>query len=324
MDIFTHHCAQLFLDWFNGRFGRVFTLQVGDGGPAASTEVDGEAAAMDGDYSLLLLVQRLYETAVPGWDERRQALEERLSSMLRGAFALWVPPRAPLLAPEPEESDFVRRVQLAAVSLPSGARAEVHLPARLRLARSQGEGAYVSVMGGLSRYWTAISDRARGVFYLDSNAVYRVTADEERRRALFDRIGEWCGRLNVGEGAELDGEDSWTVQRLPAALDSFQRTAVLGCPPSFDPTDGTHIRRLLRKSLAAANERFRQIERNTLRAVALVSIWEYTDEEGVTATLRGMDSALFSDIDVIVVLADGGLRMALSPRILPWKDSWGT
>ena len=310
MDAFTHHCAQLFLDWFNSRFGRAFVPQGG--------EVAGEATAVDGDDSLLLLAQPLYETGGPDWEERRQALEDRLSGALHGAFALWVPPKAPLPGLEPEESDFVRRAQLAAASLPPGGRAEAHLPVRLRLARSREEGAYVSVVGGLARHWTTISEQARGAFYLDSSAVHRVTADPERRLALFHRIAEWCGRLEVGEGAELDGEDSWTAQRLPKALDGFERTAIFGCPPSFDPTDGTNVRRLLRKRLSAASERFRQEGPGPLRALALVSIWEYTDEEAVTATLRGMDSALFSEIDVITVLADGGARMALSPRTLPW------
>ena len=131
MNIFTHHCAQLFLDWFNGRFGRAFALQSG-GTAIGVAEVDGEAAAVDGDYSLLPLAQRLYETEAPGWDERRQAVEERLSLALRGPFVLWVPPKAPLPGPEPEESDFVRRVQLAAApsstSPPSGAARPVASP----------------------------------------------------------------------------------------------------------------------------------------------------------------------------------------------------
>ncbi len=306
------YLGQLFLAWFNQRHGRDFALLPEAGavqtGPSAG---DGMAAARlwagDGEHRLALIVDRLYESEDAAWDSRRRQLEDRLSHALHAPHLLWMPPQARLPGAEPEESEFVLRVQMGAAPLVAGGRGEVSLLVPLRLGKTQDDGAYVSVVGGLSRYWTAISERVRGVFDLDSTALHRLSRRPEVREEILARIADHSSRLSVGEGVEFEAEEAWTIQRLADG----EATFIVGCPPSVDPTDGTILRRLMRRRLAAANEALGSLEAD-LKALALVGVWEYAEDEGAGAILRGFDPAIFSNIDIIAILADGDVRPALS------------
>jgi len=259
-------------------------------------------------------VDRLYESEDAAWDRRRLEVEDRLTRALHAPHLLWVPPQAPLPGEEPEESAFVLQVQMGAAPLLAGGRGEVALSVPLRLGKTQDDGAYVSVVGGLSRHWTAISERVRGAFNLDSTALHRLSRRPEVREEIFARIADCSSRLSVGEGLEFEAEEAWTIQKLAEGEEVF----IVGCPPDFDPTDGTSPRRLMRRRVAAANEALGSLEAD-LKALALVGVWEYAEDEGASAILRGFDPAIFSNVDVIAIVADGEVRPALSARTLPWR-----
>ncbi|MCH8995186.1 MAG: hypothetical protein IH959_09525 [Chloroflexi bacterium] len=57
-----------------------------------------------------------------------------------------------------------------------------------------------------------------------------------------------------------------------------------------------------------------------LRAVALVGIYEYAELETAGATVKALDPSLFSRLQVVCVLADGGVRPTFLPRSLPWAE----
>jgi hypothetical protein len=298
------YLSQLFLAWFNQRHGRDFAL-------LPEPEPSGERAAAlwarDGEHRLALVADRLYETEDAGWESRRRQLEERLSRALHAPHLLWMPPQARLPAEGPEESEFVLRVQMGAAPLVAGGRGEVSLLVPLRLGKTQDDGAYVSVVGGLSRHWPVISERARGIFNLDSTALHRLSRRPEVRADILTRIVDVSSHLSAGEGVELEAEEAWTIQKLAEGEGTF----IVGCPPSFDSTDGTVLRRLMRRRVAAANESLGSLEAD-LKALVLAGVWEYAEDEGASAILRGFDLAIFSNIDLIAILADGEVRPALS------------
>jgi len=131
--------------------------------------------------------------------------------------------------------------------------------------------------------------------------------------ALLTQIAEQSAGLSVGQGVVFDAEEAWTVQKLTEG----DKVLIVGCPPSYDPADGTNIRRLMRRRVAAANEALGALEAD-VKALALAGIWEYAEDEGASAILRGFDPAVYSNIHVIAVLADGEARPALSARTMPW------
>jgi hypothetical protein len=308
------YIGQLFLTWFNQRHRRDFALLPETGPAAGDRPANSQLWASDGQYRLALAVDRLYESEDAAWDRRRPEVEERLTRALHAPHLLWVPPQAPLPGEEPEESEFLRRVQMGAAALLAGGRGEVSLPVPLRLGKAQDDGAYVSVVGGLSRHWAAISERVRGAFDLDSTALHRLSRRPEVREEVFARIVDCSLRLSVGEGLEFEAEEAWTIQKLAEG----EKVFIVGCPPDFDPTDGTTLRRLMRRRVAAANGGLISLEAD-VKVLALVGVWEYAEDEGASAILRGFDPAIFSNIDVIAILADGEVRPALSARTLPWK-----
>jgi hypothetical protein len=144
-------------------------------------------------------------------------------------------------------------------------------------------------------------------------ALHRLSKRPEAREQVLAQIAEHSSRLSVGEGVQFEAEEAWTVQKLAEG----DEVLIVGCPPSFDPTDGTNLRRLTRRRVVAANEALGSLEAD-VKVLALVGIWEYAEDEGASATLRGFDPAVYANIDVIAILADGEARPALAARTLPW------
>lgn len=309
------YLGQIFLAWFNQRHGRDFALEPEDGAEAAAPAKQTVLWAGDSQYRLALAVGRLYESEDAAWNERRLEIEAALTRALHRPFLLWMPPQARLPGPEPAESRFVLRLQMGAAPLLPGGRGEVTLPVFLRLGKMREEGAYVSVVGALSRHWSAISSRVRGAFNLDALELHRLSRRPEALEELLTQIAEQSAGLSVGQGVQFEAEEAWTIQKLVEG----DKVLIVGCPPSYDPTDGTNIRRLMRRRVVAANEALGALEAD-VRALALVGIWEYAEDEGASAVLRGFDPAVYNNIDVIAVLADGEARPALAGRTLPWGE----
>jgi len=307
------YLGQLFLAWFNQRHDRDFALLPETGPAVGGRPASAQLWASDGQYRLALAVDRLYESEDAVWNERRLEVEDRLTRALHAPYLLWMPPQARLPGPQPDEFEFAIRVQMGAAPLVAGGRGEVLLPVRLRLAKARDDGAYVSVVGALSRHWSAISQRVRGSFNLDSTALHRLSRRPEAREEVFTLISDHCSRLSVGEGVQFEAEEAWTIQKLAEG----EEVLIVGCPPSFDPTDGTSLRRAMRRRVTAANEALGALEAD-VKALALVGVWEYADDEGASATLRGFDSTVYRNIDVIAILADGEVRAALVAPSMPW------
>ncbi|MEX0787071.1 MAG: hypothetical protein WD939_10580 [Dehalococcoidia bacterium] len=304
-DLAFAHCARLLLDWLNARWETSFELQP-----------DGDAfLASDGEHRIGLSIATLWEDDTT-WDERRRSMAERLSNDAGGSYLLWVPPRGDVPADEPGATGFVQRVQQAATTLEPGERTEVLFPVTVKMGKTREEGGYASVVGGLSRWWTRITENVNGTFHVDSSRLHRITLDGEAREQLWDTIGRLSRGMEVGQAADFEVEEAWTLQRLSAGEPGF---ALAGAPPSIDPTEGILVRRAVRKRLAAANEALDALDVE-LRAVGLIGSYEYGELETAGATVKALDPSLFSRLAVVCILADGEVRPTFLPRALPWAE----
>jgi hypothetical protein len=291
------YAVRLFLAWLNERYRRSF---------APSGDFTDVWQADDNDASLTIASAELYE-ANEAWRERCDDLCERLDATRPGVYLLWQPPKTDLPAEEPDESEWVRRVVLTASKLASGRSGEVRLPVRLALGKVREEGGHASVTGGLGRYWTSISERLNGSFFLDSRGLNRFTKDEEERTQLYDNIGALSQGLEVGDVVEFETEDAWSLQRLPRSEGLNDGWAIAGCPPGFEPDDGSAVRRLLRRRLSDASEALSGV-RGSARVLVLVGAYEYMDFENAGPSLRGFDPALAAAFDIIALVSDAEVK----------------
>jgi hypothetical protein len=304
---FVRACAHLLLDWLNARFDASFT----------SLEPRNDAfIASDGAHSVGLFVAPLWEED-PSWSERLRAQEALLDAGgIDGSFLLWVPPRAGLPVQEPAASAWVHRVLDAAATLAPGDRTEVAFPVVIKMGKSREEGGYASVSGGLSRWWTRITESVQGTFSVDSTAVHRITHDGDARERLWQSIGEIARDVAVGQAVEFEIDEAWTLQRL--ANGAPRGFALAGAPPAIDPTDGILVRRAARKRLQQANEGLAPLDVD-LRAVGLVGAYEFAELEGASATVKALDPGLYARLEAVCVLTDGDVRPTFLPRSLPWQ-----
>jgi hypothetical protein len=305
------YAVRLFLHWLNERYQRAYTPAKGEGElwQAADPESRGIAIA----------TALLYE-GDDAWQERCDELNRRLDETRPGSYLLWQPKGGELPDGEPDESEWVRRVVLTASKLASGRRGEARLPVRLGLGKIKDEGGYASVTGGLGRHWPEISHRLEGSFYLDTRGLNRFTTDEEEREQLFEHIALLSQGLAVGDFVEFEHEDAWSLQRLargPAGEGMEDGWAIAGCPPGFDPNDGGAIRRILRRSLAAAAEQLKGVSGVT-RALVVVGAYDYMEGENAGPSLRGFDPALAAGFDVIALVADADVKALRLARGLPF------
>jgi hypothetical protein len=310
------YATRLFLAWVNERYRRSFApVDLKN-----ETWLAEDETAPDAPGGRIGIVAARLSEARPGWEERCRELEQRLDEARPGSYLLWVPPGGKLPAEEPDESEWVRRVVLAASRLASGRKGEVRLPVKMVLAKVRDEGGYANVIGGLSRYWTTVTEKVDGTFYLDSQGLKRLTRDQQEREELFDHIGMLSQGVQKGEAVEFEHEDAWSVQRLPrgaAGKGMAEGWAITGCPEGFDPDEGAVTRRLLRQKLVAAREAL-AARPGALKALVLVGAYDYMENETAGPALRGFDPTLAASLDIVALVADTEVRPIVMSRQVPW------
>ncbi len=263
----------------------------------------------------------LWEDApVPGADALAEVLSADAASdpgIEDGAYAVWVPPRAVLPTEEPGASNL--RVLLAngLKRLPEGERREVRLPVSVKLAKMEADGAYVSVTGGMSPVWLAMSEGVPGSFHLDSRSVHRLSEEAAEVDILVSRVRDRAAVLEPGELSDVAVHDYWVVSRLPATLPPGVR--VISTPPEVDPQDGTGIRRFFRREVQRAVDQKRAGGAD-LAVLVVVAPVAHLKDELVTAALKGMNPVLYGALDLVALVADGAVRQVLQPRSLPWEQ----
>ncbi len=300
--------------WMGNRFYRTFRVAESDPAPF--------------DF---LLTQRERSVGVDVgllWDEDPRppgadALEEMLSADVEtdegiapGSYAVWVPPKGRVPTEEPEVSNLRLILARAMRTLAPGDRREARIPVTVKLAKLQTEGAYVSVVGGLSPVWLAMSEGIPGSFHLDARPIHRLPEETAEVDILVSRVRDFAMALEPGELTDIPLHDHWVVSRLPDGAP--EGVTVIVAPPDIDPADGTNVRRRFRQEVQRAVDGKRAGERD-LAVLAVVGAFAHIGEELVTASLRGMNPALYTALDLIVVIADGQMRQVLQPRSLPWE-----
>ncbi len=304
------YAAALLVEWFGGRTGRAYAL----------TSVRDEGGvpvfvATSPEGTLAVAMASLFEPETDALaEDARVMMEERLSGgSVRGPYVVWVPPRAVVPSEEPDASDFVQRVQQVAAPMLPGTRGEVELPAPVQLAKMRDEGGYASVIGGLSRWWTLITERVNGTFHVNSSKIRRAPQSSELREKLFDRIAEKSRDLQKGDAVEFDTVEAWTVQRLSDDPLGERGFAVVQAPPNVDPSDGTLMRRLVRKRLKDAAEALAQVDAD-VKGVGLIAIYEYAEHENVGSFVKSLDPGLFAKLQLVAAIVDGEVRPVFQPR----------
>lgn len=307
--------AHMLAAWMGGRFYRTFRLAEDDPAP-----FDFVLAQRDRTVGTSVGVLWEEEPRPAGVD----ALEDVLSSDVEtdegiapGAYAVWVPPTARVPTQEPEFSDLRIILARAMRSLGPGERREARIPVTVKLAKLQLDGAYVSVVGGLSTAWLAMSEGIPGSFHLDSRPVHRLPEETAELDILVSRVRDYAMALEPGELTDIGLHDHWVVSRLPDGAPSG--VTVIAAPPELDPQDGVNIRRRFRQEVQRAVDQKRAGQAD-LAALAVVGPFAHIGEELVTASLRGMNPALYTALDLVVVIADGQVRQVLQPRSLPWEQ----
>jgi len=306
--------AHMLAAWMGGRFYRTFRVTEDDPTPF--------------DFVLNQRERTVGVAVGVLWDEEPRpagadALEDMLSGDVEtdegiapGAYAVWVPPTAVIPTEEPEVSDLRITLGRTLRHLEVGDRREARIPVTVKLAKLQTEGAYVSVVGGLSPQWLAMSEGIPGSFHLDSRPIHRLPEETAEVDILVSRVRDFAIALEPGELTDINLHDHWVVSRLPDG--SPPGVTVITSPPAVDPSDGTNVRRRFRQEVQRAVEQ-KQAGEADLVVLAVVGPFARIGAELVTASLRGMNPALYTALDLVVVIADGSVRQVLQPRSLPWE-----
>ena len=308
---------RMLADWMGQKFYRTF-------------RIDTEQSPTPFDAVLMQRERRVGVSVGVLWEETPEvpgaaALGELLTAdaaadpgILDGGYVAWVPPRAEIPTEEPAASNL--RVVLAngLKHLDPGERREVRVPVIVKLAKLQAEGAYVSVTGGLSPVWLAISEGVPGAFHLDSRPVHRLSEHAAEVDIVVTRVRDRAAVLEPGELTDVVLHDYWVVSRLPSG--GPNGVTVMATPLDVDPVDGASIRRRFRQEVQRAVEQKRADEVE-LAVLVVVGPFGHLKDELVTAALRGMNPALYGALDLVALVADGAVRQVLQPRSLPWENS---
>lgn len=311
---------QMVATWMGQRFYRTFRVFDDPAGP-----FDG--LLQQRDRRIGVTTGLLWDTSapVPGVD----ALADALTAEMRaddqtddGAYAAWIPPRVAIPTEEPAASALRVALGHGLRGLEPGERREVRLPVTVMLAKIQDEGAYMSVSGGLSPEWLALSEGIPGAYHLDSRGLYRLPEERAEIDILVSRVRDHTPLLQPEQVVPIELHDHWLVSRLDDA--GPPGVTVFAQPNSVDPMDGTTVRRLFRPHVTRAVEQRNAArtagEAPDLSVLVVVAAVAHLKDELVTASLRGMNPATYGALDLIVLVADGQVRQVLQPRSLPWEQ----
>tara|TARA_B110000438_G_scaffold99646_1_gene98602 strand:+ start:7002 stop:7949 length:948 start_codon:yes stop_codon:yes gene_type:complete len=236
-------------------------------------------------------------------------------SIEEGAYAIWVPPKVQLPSTEPYISELRLQLLKGMRGISTDERREIRIPRVVTLAKLENTGAYMSVTGGFSTEWLALSEGVQGSFHLDSHKISRLPKERAEVESMMTQIRDRAMLLREGELTELDIFDHWTISHLPETLKSG--VTVISPPPELDPHDGTPVRRDLRRLL----KQVQQLDMSTvdMKVLVVTTAVTHIDQELVTTAIKGMSPSMYGMLDLIVVVADGELRQVLQPRSLPWS-----
>lgn len=253
----------------------------------------------------VICVAPLYPLEADGETLRRKAaLEERLHAYGARDLALWTPPNVRL----PEDADAAAaRIAEAAADLPQGGRGEVTFPIQLGVRKTGGDGSYMSVLGGLSQHWARFTGQVMGEYQLDSSALHRLPDDPERVTQLIDFLVLVANGLRKeGATTSVNGEDTWSIQRLPG----LEEPIVLAAAPDA-VLDGRAVRKQIRRGL---RESAATVPPDAEFAIqVLLALVPQIETETATIALRGLDAALIAPWHYIALAADAQLRPLLAP-----------
>ena len=266
---------------------------------------EGIYSASASNGQLHIAVSPLFERDFGDWLRDKESLEEQLAAALEnGAYVLWLPPGAVLRLEEPARTDFVFRLKMKAAGLQTGERADFKVPVVLGLQKQEPEGAYASVIGGLSPIWSWFTEKIRGVYNVDSRALVRLPESREERETLVEAIAAELGAMEVGGRTQMTVEDSWTLQRI-AGSNGF---TIVGAPPERLPEE-RETRKRVRAVLSTARE---ALGGDGVNVLLMPGLYLYASEENVSTAIRGFDPGLYAGLDLIALVADGTLKPIIS------------
>jgi len=286
---------ELFLRWLNETHDRTFRV---------AEERDAGALAIEDSRRLAIEIRPLLGPVEnTEWLVAGKRLEDQIATAVPPQVAVWVPAGADLPAGEPGASEFVEHVRQAATNLGPGERSHVPLPITLFLRKTADSGSVVSATGGLNPHWARFTGRVNGTFDLDSTRLHRLPDGEAHLDALIETVVERASKLEARKWAEIETIDAWTVQRLG----ENSHTTLVAVPASEVHDMGLAVRRNLRRILGEAVPLLRAGE-SELTALVLLGYYSRMEDEGATIALRGFSPALYSGVDLLVLVTDGLVR----------------
>ncbi len=235
---------------------------------------------------------------------RKVGFEERLHAYGARDVVVWVPPGASI----PSDTDHAAGlVADAARELAVGENGEVAFKVDIAIRKTGSDGSYMSVLGGLSQQWARFTNQVMGEYQLDASNIFRLPQDEQQITQVVDFLVLVANGIRKdGTTQTFKGDDTWRIQRL----DGVDEPIVL-CSPPTSAIDGRAVRRLMRRSLRAAEEAISGA--SGFRIAAMLTLANSLDRELVTTALRGIDPMLLAGWDYMPLLVDGQTKSLLEP-----------
>ena len=88
---------------------------------------------------------------------------------------------------------------------------------------------------------------------------------------------------------------------------------IVQAPPGTDPSEGTLMRRVVRKRLKAASEALAAVDAD-VKGVGLVAVYDYAEHENLGSFVKSLDPGLYANLALVCAVVDGEVRPIFQPR----------
>ncbi|MDG1990455.1 MAG: hypothetical protein P8J51_04205 [Dehalococcoidia bacterium] len=287
--------ANLLSDWLSIKYFKTFKI-------TEQLKNEGDFLITQRDKKMFLSVHTLWNDG----DEVMYEIEKNINSknqQLNNANIIWPPEKSDQFLND-NKSVIVDKVTNGIKGLDFGDYREIRIPIEVTLSKTEDDGAYMAISGGLSKIWTKISGGVKGVFQLDGRNYDRLPSELAEEKIIIEKIQEASKLLNTGEASFISIDEYWPINNVTDNLNENNKIILATGNKTYDPKNGPIMRKRIRDILNEFTKKDVDTNKYNLSILFLINSSKKEDDV-VSSSLKGINPKLHENIDMIIIVNAG-------------------
>ena len=287
--------ANLLSDWLSIKYFKTFKIT--------------KQLTNKNDFLITQRNKKMFLSVHTLWDNRDETMYEietninEKTQQLNNANIIWPPEKNDQFLND-NKSVIIDKVINGVKGLDFGDYREMRIPIEVTLSKTEDDGAYMAISGGLSKIWTKISGGVQGVFQLDGRNYDRLPSELAEEKIIIERIQEAAKLLNTGEASFVTIDEYWPINNVTANLNENNQIILATGNKTYNPKDGPIMRKRIRDILNQFTKKDNDMGKYDSSILFLINSSNKEDDV-VSSSLKGINPKSHEHIDMIIIVNAG-------------------